>query len=266
MNDNELSCTPPAVIVPGTTALTVQIGTGPANKTSNQSCSYDAVCPPGDNALLKYYTLADVVIGRRPYVSELQGSLLVSTDSSLTGTSIHVAACTPGPSGGSWAWALTPQNGSGTLWFPLGGLGTTLNVDMQINITLASGKVISILRRLLRAPPRPSALGRSRAGGGQGLGAEPGVGAAGTVAVDHATRRLLLNGHGFLGNGWFSSPYNNYTNVSRQLQKLAVQARLGVNQVMPYVLSHFNIADQLAFMDGCHAMGVKVRATCIVVS
>ena len=235
-SDNELSCTPPAVIVPGTAALTVNVGAGPGNKTSNQSCSYDAECPPNSNALVEYVSMVDVVVGRRPYVAESHGTLLVTTHGSLEGTRVAVTATLPvrntgttgddgtgasaggvgtGGGGASWTWSFVPRNGTDILSFPLAGLAPALNADVRIDVA-AGGRNVSFLRRLLRAPPRPRPTAKhppppslpsspsSPLSPSSPSPLAPSAMGPGTVTVvDHATRRLLVDGVGFLGSGWY---------------------------------------------------------------
>jgi hypothetical protein len=234
----ELTCTPPAVIVPGRVVLTVTIGaaTGP---TSPASCTYASKsCPPGAPDVLEYISLVDVVIGRRPYASgEAQGSLLVTTDPSLHGQTLALSATLPG--GHGWQWQLTPQNGTDTLWFPLAAVAETVNADMTVVISgtaLQQGN-ITIQRRFLRAPA---------------AGAPP----LGVSVIDHTTRQILIDGQGFQGIGWYVDAYP--SNVSSQLELISTQVRLGVNQIMPYAMVKMSDAEQLVFMDACHQIGVKV--------
>lgn len=210
----ELTCTPPAVIVPGRVVLTVTIGaaTGPS---SPPSCTYSSrSCPPGAPDVLEYISLVDVVIGRRPYVrGEAQGSLLVTTDPSLRGQTLALSATLPG--GHRWQWQLTPQNGTDTLWFPLAAVAPIVNADMTV--VISSGTAlhrgnITIQRRFLRAPPE---------------GAPP----LGVSVIDHTTRQVLIDGEGFQGVGWYVDAYP--SNVSAQLALISTQVRLGVNQIMP---------------------------------
>jgi hypothetical protein len=235
----ELTCTPPAVIVPGRVVLTVTIGaaTGPA---SPASCTYASKsCPPGAPDVLEYISLVDVVIGRRPYVrGETQGSLLVTTDPSLRGETLAVSATLPSAGRAGWQWQLTPQNGTDTLWFPLTELNESVNGDLTIVVGgSALRQNITILRRLLRAP----------------LSGAP---ALGTTTIDHTTRQILVDGRGFQGIGWYVDQFPG--NVSSQLELISTQVRLGVNQIMPYAMIKMSDAEQLTFMDACHRMGVKV--------
>jgi hypothetical protein len=170
----ELTCTPPAVIVPGRVVLTVTIGADGTGPTSSASCTYSSKsCPPGAPDVLEYISLVDVVVGRRPYVrGETQGSLLVTTDGSLRGQTLALSATLPG--GHRWQWQLTPQNGTDTVWFPLAAVAPTVNADMTVVISgtaLHQGN-ITIQRRFLRAPP---------------TGAPP----LGVSVIDHTTRQIL---------------------------------------------------------------------------
>jgi hypothetical protein len=210
----ELTCTPPAVIVPGRVVLTVTIGADGTGPTSSASCTYSSKsCPPGAPDVLEYISLVDVVVGRRPYVrGETQGSLLVTTDGSLRGQTLALSATLPG--GHRWQWQLTPQNGTDTVWFPLAAVAPTVNADMTVVISgtaLHQGN-ITIQRRFLRAPP---------------TGAPP----LGVSVIDHTTRQILIDGEGFQGIGWYVDAYP--SDVSVQLELISTQVRLGVNQIMP---------------------------------
>ena len=238
-SETELTCNSPTVIVPGRAALTVTLGnvSGPS---SPEPCIYGKLCPPDVPGVVEYFSLVDVVIGRRPYIAEGQGSLLVTTDPSLRGKELLVSAVMPGGGPGlEWHWQLKPQNGTSVLWFSLSALSDTVNADLKIVVygeALPQKTNITILRRLLRAP-------------------QSGAPDVGVSVIDHTTRQILIDGRGFQGVGWY---VNGGGSVSSQLATISTQVRLGVNQIMPYAMVDMNATEQRTYMDACHAMGVKV--------
>jgi hypothetical protein len=139
--------------------------------------------------------------------------------------------------------------GGAVLELPFGAaLPELVNADLRIDITLLAGggrQTTTKWRRFMRAPAVPAAT------------VEP-------VQVDHDRRGLLVNGRTFVGSGWYADGNDEQTwrkNLSTMAAAIAMQAKVGDNQVMPYGLStHFSAAEQRAFMDEMQQLGVKVRA------
>ena len=247
---------PPAVIVPGPGLLSVQ---------NNVGWSTNPVP-------VKYSFLLDVAVGRRPYIAEARGHLLVRCNASLLGAVVTVTADLPslaGPASGGrgrWSWNGVTLNGSNVFGFELAGLPAAVNTDLRVVFSspaLPAGAVIK-WRRFMKAPP-PAAGPAGNGGGGGGGGVESKA-AAVPVQVDHHRRGLLVGGQPFVGSGWYLAGQDLSpdwwlqadANLSAPLGVLARQAALGDNQVMPYQLSWLPPAAQLRFLDGCAALGVKV--------
>ena len=74
---------------------------------------------------------------------------------------------------------------------------------------------------------------------------------------------LLVSGKTFIGSGWYADGNDEHTwrkNLSNMATAIAMQAKIGDNQVMPYGLSsHFSATEQRAFMDEMQQLGVKVH-------
>ena len=62
-----------------------------------------------------------------------------------------------------------------------------------------------------------------------------------------------MSGKTFIGSGWYADGNDEHTwrkNLSNMATAIAMQAKIGDNQVMPYGLSsHFSATEQRAFMD-----------------
>ena len=82
------------------------------------------------------------------------------------------------------------------------------------------------------------------------------------VQVDHHRRGLLVDDKLFLGSGWYvgtnSMDRGWDHNVSASLEALTLQSKLGDNMEMPYSLGWWPPEDQIALLDGVHALGLKV--------
>ena len=230
---------PPAVIAPGPGSISVRNNVGWSDSDANAP-----VAP------IEYVFLIDAALGRRPYIGEQQGHLLLRCNASLLGMSVTVSADIPSLSAADWRWHNVVLNGSNVLAFDLSSLPTTINADIRIVIqatgmtrTLGGLPNITKWRRMMRAPSSVPP------------GVEP-------VQVDHHTRGLLVSGKPFLGSGWYvgtnSMSADWDKNASESLKALSMQAKMGDNQIMPYGLGWWPAAEQLAFLDGCWSLGIKV--------
>jgi hypothetical protein len=148
---------------------------------------------------VQYFETVSVAFGRRPFIWETNGSLLLEADPSLI-TELQQAATAdqervrvtlklPFASNGHqqiiWEGGALLQQRQTVLSFPLAQLPTTVNQDVEIEISgLPGGRQFSKLRRLMRAPPVNNSF------------IQP-------VQVDHFTRSLLVDGRPFNGVGWY---------------------------------------------------------------
>lgn len=102
---------------------------------------------------VELFHLARAQLGRRPYIDETSGSILLQTDASaLGGVPLVVEAKLP-CAGKRWTW---PNVSGGTdvlLPLTLTGLPARLHNDICVVVTLPSGERLNLWRRFLRVPP-----------------------------------------------------------------------------------------------------------------
>ena len=184
-----------------------------------------------------YFAPVDVVVGRRPYINESQGPLLLRTDDSLHGVPLAVTASLAFAKR-KWNWQLTPRNGSSVLRFDLSGLPALINNDICVQILYSTGKVRQC-RRLMRttAPPPGSTVN--------------------PVQIDHHTQTFRIAGRPFIGTGWYVGQQPS-TNVTRFLSVLRPHAELGANMFVAEDTYNMAQDDKMKLLDGAHAMNVKV--------
>jgi hypothetical protein len=206
-NDTSASCTLPAVVVGGAVALAIS----PNGANWATPFWFDMALE------LTYIELIDVAVGRRPYITESAGSLLVYTDHSLAGTPLSIIASLP-CAAHTWSWQLTPTaDGAPVAELPMGGLSAlpaTVNSELLVQITASTGLNISKARRFMRAPPTS------------------GSSAVQPAAVDHRRRAIAVAGEPFLGTGWMMDGHRplylkDLTRVTAEVQRIAAS---GVNQ------------------------------------
>lgn len=122
--------------------------------------------------------------GRRPFIREQNGSVILMTDRSLAGQRLQFRASIAG-------LEISHQFVGGTnisIPFPLTEMPASVVEDVKLSLTLGDGKtVVSHTRTFVRVPP-------------------PAVG-SGVVAwqVDHTSKGLLVDGVPFIATGWFGS-------------------------------------------------------------
>ena len=191
---------PPAVLAPGPGLFSVRNNVGWSAEVMN----------------VEYAFLFDAALGRRPYVHEAEGSLLLRCNASLVGRGgVRVVASIPAlppAASASWRWDNLTLGGADTLVLDLGAaeLPALVNADLRVVISgyldggtsprAATTANVTKWRRFMRAPPRP--------GGG---------GAAAVVAqVDHERRGLLLDGVPEPTAPYMYSAYSTYTIVHTQ--------------------------------------------------
>ena len=146
----------------------------------------------------------------------------------------------------------TAEELTAALPFELAGLPATINADMRVDVHAADLN-LTIWRRLMRAPP-------------------PTTGAV--VQVDHSTMALRVDGDVFQGSGWFVAvpdwppthwlactqpPINRTGCVSLWLATMRPRTALGtLSLMMPYRLWTLHPTAQLAFLDACATLGVRI--------
>jgi hypothetical protein len=223
LNATHLRCAPPAVVVGGAGALSVSLSNGTAY-------TFSAPLP------LRYQPLVDVALGRRPYITEARGAVLLALSPRLLGLTLTVEASLP-CARANWSWGFLATNTSVALTFPLTGLPPTMNNDLSVAVsssasvagrrTTAGGLRLPLKwRRLMRAPP-PTAQATIQ-----------------PAQVDHHTRALRVGNRSFLGQGWYV--YGSAVmSVETMFQPVRRQAELGIDMIMPYALSSLNASDQL---------------------
>jgi hypothetical protein len=243
-NSTHLHCTPPAVVVGGAGLLLVSMDNG---------STFSNALP------IRYQPLMDVAIGRRPYLSEAQGSLLLMPSPRLYGLHLRIAAALP-CANWSMGWEVEMANSSTVLTFPLETLPQSINNDLRITVIGIPWRAEQLVmwRRFIRqaASSRmddPSSWISANVPATTGSGAEP-------SQVDHHIQALRVKGEPFVGQGWYV--YGAFAwaqrNISMLFEPVKRQAELGINMVMPYNLNDFNVTDQRLYLDWCHAAGVKV--------
>ena len=240
INGTTVRCSPPAVVVGGPGALSVSVYGGATGTFS-------------DPLAIVYYQLVNFAVGRRPYLSEATGNLLVTPAAELLGTTLTFTARLPcsghgtGNASATRTWTWPPvhiANQTIMLPFSLAGLPGSINNDIGLTVDGVPGwskGQLTKWRRLMReSAPAPPTV-------------DP-------VQVDHHTAALLVNGRQFVGQGWYV--YGGFAaalkNISLLFAPVRRHAALGVDMVMPYNLNDFNASDQLHYLDLCHAAGVKV--------
>jgi hypothetical protein len=187
-------------------------------------------------AEVTYYESVAVAIGRRPYIRETNGTLLLKVAPEVlsmvaaadTASSVRVTLALPfasPPRTVTW----TPADTAGllakseqVLSFGLDGLPPTVNQDCAITVTLPNGFSFTKWRRLMRVPP-PSATS-----------------AVLPVQVDHHIKSLLVDGRPHFGNGFyhggsmFNRSHGHFDNLTEFAVKVLGPAR--INQGMIYRL------------------------------
>lgn len=148
---------------------------------------------------VQYFETVSVAFGLRPFIQEVNGTLLLEADPSLVTElqqadpsvqeSVRVTLRLPFASTGHqqivWKGGGLLQQLQTVLYFPLAQLPSTVNQDVEIEISLPGGRQFSKLRRLMRAPPPVSKSF-----------VQP-------VQVDHFTRSLRVDGRPFQGVGFY---------------------------------------------------------------
>lgn len=196
--------------------------------------------------------LWDIAIGRRPYISETRGTLLLRTEPGLNGLNVSVSASLPCVAK-NWSWTVVPSLAQMENLLDLGELSSlpeNINNDLIIDVAIGGSPNGTQRRRFQRAYRANS---------------------TNTVQVDHHTASLLVDGEPWAGWGWYIYPWTSFdrpnlprrqsdgerpANVCSNLtahptfkadcirwgignmtSALGDMAKMGVNMVMPYQLN-----------------------------
>jgi hypothetical protein len=246
INDTHTTCVAPSVFVPGPGLLSVCLT---EDKPSPWVCN-----GPSNGTRISYFSLVDAVLSRRPYINESQAELLVTIHPSLAGNTLQVQASVGFAPSKHWAWTVKPGTPTAVLPLDLAGLPTTINTDLRVDVQYKTGKNLTIWRRLMRTPMPAS---------------------GGVVQIDHSTMTLRVDGDIFQGTGWFFGiptwppvhwlpctrpPINKTECTALWLATIRPRADLGtLSMMMPYGLASLHPIAQLAFLDACTLLGVKVQ-------
>ena len=185
-----------------------------------------------------------VAVGRRPYIFEQTGHLLVRSATASAGT-CTVAAKLVGSaavlSNGSWTLTLGTDTVA-SFPFSLSPLPASIYDEVQITIDCPSiGWKTQRFRSFQRAPAA-------------------GAPARSVTQVDALTRTMRVGGEPFLSVGWY---YSIFDNGGRNLTEfVAQQAQAGVNTLLlytfPLMMLHGKADLQREVLDACDAVGMKV--------
>ncbi len=199
-----VSCTPPAVVVPGAASLSIGI-----NTTEGSSVAWSA------GASITYELVVDAMIGRRPYLNgEMEGTLLVESAAQLHGQTMQLTVALGSPAMFTWSnLSISSLSGSDIVQLPFGShLQPNITADMTIVMTVGETVSVTVRRRFIRLAPLPPES------------------TAVPTALDHTTKGILVDGEPFLGIGWYVAGSASDTgNVN-------LFSGLGINQIMPYGL------------------------------
>ena len=262
---------------------------------------------------LTYFSLVEIAVGRRPYVTEAAGSLLLRTDASaMAGASLSVTAVLPaGGPGAKWEWHGVVGGTEVVLPMAFDGGRLPPNTRPIHNDLIVT---VSVIKAAAAAAAQPQGEGEdetdgdngggngsdhssgrssgSQSGGsdnergsggasGSGSGvvmpgrtytktrrfhrAPPPATTVGVSQVDHATSGLRVDGASWLGQGWYvegatggdTPRWNNSLTVLASVLRMRLVPQ-GINMAMVYGLMTRPDAEQLAFLDECEAMGMKI--------
>ena len=184
-----------------------------------------------------------VAVGRRPYVNERYGHVLLSSSFPAGPSTICSVAASVGGrviSNGSWTWDIR-SHAVAKYEFDLSLLPISLEAVLNTTIRCDSlGWSAVKFRDFQRYPANsaPSSLSQ----------------------VDHESRSILVGGRKFLMVGWYWSMNDN--TVTNYTAYVVEQARLGVTVLMPYnfplLMLHGRAALQKEILDACDATGMKL--------
>ena len=142
---------------------------------------------PYQCAWFEHYVTVAVAVGRRPYIRESNGSIVIRADSEAT-TGLKLKICTL--ISGRQITGIVDGGRDSAVHFPLAGLPPKLDELINITIEMPDGQIITRSRRFRRVPP-------------------PAVLSTVTVQVDHESGPgLLMSGIKHTSNGWFAGGWD----------------------------------------------------------
>lgn len=195
-----------------------------------------------------------VAVGRRPYVTEATGDVLVRVAPSSTAARgscfVSAALVSTGSVLSNGTWALRLEDAAAA---PTSDLVTSFSfsleelpasIDDSLNVTVECPTLGWRTERFRSFQRAPAAGAPTRS----------------ISQVDHFTRSLRVGGEPFLSVGWY---YSIFDNGERNLTEFAAQqARAGVNTLLlytfPELMLHGKGALQKQVLDACDAVGIKV--------
>ena len=238
----ELTCDgAPAVVAPGPGVLQV---------------SFDGGTTWLGRLQVAYFEQIEIAIGKRPYISERSGDLLVRSHESLRGTMLFVKAELPAMGDvATWHWG-SISGGTDTVLNmdfddTLGKNDAPVHNDLIVTVTWGQNKKVVKRRRFLRVPNPPA-----------NSSVEP-------VQIDHSVAGLRVAGEAWVGQGWYVAAAKNATSqrpgavwngdwkVLADIITYDLVPR-GINQGMIYGIQNAHPADQIALLDACASAGFKV--------
>jgi hypothetical protein len=242
INATALTCAgAPSVVAPGPGLLHV---------------SFDGGATWVGGLQVAYFEQIEVAIGRRPYIKEASGNLLVRSHKSLRGVKLLVKAELPAMgAAAAWRWGDVSGGTDSVLNMDfdstLGKNDAPVHNDLIITITWGQHEKVVKRRRFHRVPPLPA-----------GSTVEP-------VQIDHAVAGLRVAGAQWIGQGWYVAAASNATakrpdsvwNGDWKMLADVITYDLvpkGINQGMIYGIQFASPADQIALLDACAAAGFKV--------
>ena len=131
----------------------------------------------------------EFAVGRRPYVTEQAGELVVKSSARLAGQKLRVSAWL---AAGGQRLVDSSVDGGETVALPidLSALPREVSDALVLSAALADGTQITKSRAFVRARPPPADY------------------AGGVWQLDHRRRGMLANGEPFVALGWFNGPLN----------------------------------------------------------
>eukprot|EP01044_Picomonas_judraskeda_P017879 COSAG03_NODE_3440_length_2013_cov_1.116510_2_plen_296_part_00 len=202
----------------------------------------------------------DFAVGRRPYINETVGHLLLRTEGHA-GQPLTVTASLCAGTLGNWSWNVTGGVDQ-LLSFPLAELPHLVNNDIVVTLTHGVN-ASSIRRRFQRAFKNDL---------------------SNTVQVDHHTSGLRVDGALWAGWGWYQYAYTSFVppdcdpskipktpagaaknlqcmtwGIRNETAAMGKMAERGINLMMPYSFSPFARHGMTSDLPGGHAGATATR-------
>jgi hypothetical protein len=230
-NDTHAACTPPPVLADGPGLLRLSVDNATWRGISGEA-----------GFEIEYFSLVDLAVGKRPYINEDVGHLLVRTNCLAQGETVGHDLCQAGVRvnatlravGMTWSWGMIP--GDRALPFNMSQLPA--NVHQDLDVTVVFGQYV--IHRLVRFMRVTTTSDITHA-----------------VQVDHWTKTLAVGGRTFLGSGYYFGSYSP-ADLLKLSGELPVLVSRGVNMGVMLTLPGSNSSVQRVFFDAAAAAGFKV--------